>query len=395
MQHSVHTPIRPEKELVIALSRIPVNIAVLDRLHGVLAHGIDWRAVIDLAARWQVEPAVFGNLRTLLEAAVPSVVLIEMRELERISRAFAVSRTLQVVDLVNWLTGAGIPTIVLKGPAIGIEAYGDCSRRTFGDIDLLVPKSDLTAAHELLLARGFTPGFDPDMVGALVSGQHALEFAGRGLPVEVHWSLLSRHLRFDLGPDELWRDARALQCAGSEITGLAPHHLFLYLCAHGAKHGWMIFRWICDVAQLAQRLTAPEAERVVDLARRTNSRRIVALALRLVRETFGEEQSPFLPEAFGADRDTDALIAVAKARFDGASGQTPSLLPTRLAEIHPYVDPLTFWIRSRERRRDQLVCVARFIFEPAPRDSRGGALNALIRPARLAANAVMRAVHAP
>jgi len=384
--------IQREKQLVIALSRLPVEAGKADRIRELLG-GVDWRAIIEQATSWEVEPAVFGNLRMHFAEATPADVLSEITELERTQRAYAVSRTLQVVDLSKRLTEAGIPTIVLKGPAVAIAAYGDCSRRTFVDIDLLVQKDDLPAANDLLLARGYSPKFGPRMVGALVSGQHALEFTGAGPNVEVHWSLLSRHLRFDLGPDELWREACRSQCAGAEITALAPHHLFLYLCAHGAKHEWMRFRWICDVAQLARRLTQSESERVTQLASRTNSRRIVALALQLARETFGEEESPFPAGAFPADHSTDALAAVARARFAGAEGAVPAILPARLTALHPYAAPLAFWIRSRERRRDQLVCAARFVFEPAPRESGVGVLNTLMRPARLAANALIRAVH--
>jgi hypothetical protein len=320
-------------------------------------------------------------------------VLAEITELERTQRAFALSRTLQVVDLSARLTAAGIPTIVLKGPAVAMAAYGDCSRRTFADIDLLVRKDDLTAASDFLIAGGYTPKFAPEMVSALVSGQHALEFAGPGPVVEIHWSLLSRHLRFDMWPEELWQDACRLQCADSEFTALAPHHLFLYLCAHGAKHEWMRFRWICDVAQLARRLTRSDADRVIALATKTHTERIVGLALRLVRAVFGDEESPFPPHAFSVDRDTDALVAVARAQFDESSEAAPVLLPPRLAGLHPYVRPLTFWIRSRERRRDQLVCAARFVFEPVPRKSGAGVFSSIVRPARLAANALMRAVH--
>src|SRR4029078_8084126 len=143
-----------------------------------LLGGIDWRAMIALATSWEVEPAVFGNLRVHFADATPPEVLAEITELERAQRAYAVSRTLQVVDLSKRLTEAGIPTIVLKGPAVAIAAYGDYSRRTFGDIDLLVHRDDLPAANDLLLALGYSPKFGPGMVGALVSGQHALEFTG-------------------------------------------------------------------------------------------------------------------------------------------------------------------------------------------------------------------------
>jgi hypothetical protein len=131
----------------------------------------------------------------------------------------------------------------------------------------------------------------------------------------------------------------------------------------------------------------------MELASRTNSRRIVALALQIVRETFGEEESPFPRNAFPADHNTSALAAVAKARFATTDGPVPEILPARLIALHTYAAPLAFWIRSRERRRDQLVCATRFVFEPAPRESGGGVFNTLMRPARLAANALFRAVH--
>jgi len=138
--------IQREKQLVIALSRLPVEAGRADRIRELLG-GIDWRAMIALATSWEVEPAVFGNLRMHFAEATPPDVLAEITELERAQRAYAVSRTLQVVDLSKRLTEAGIPTIVLKGPAVALAAYGDFSRRTFADIDLLVHKHDLPAPN--------------------------------------------------------------------------------------------------------------------------------------------------------------------------------------------------------------------------------------------------------
>ncbi len=156
----------------------------------------------------------------------------------------------------------------------------------------------------------------------------------------------------------------------------------------------MKFRWVCDVAQLARRLMPSEAERVVDLASRTNSKRIVALALRLVREIFGEEESPVSSEAFSPGGNIDALTSVAVSRIHEDRKGSPALVPRRIAALHPYVEPLAFWIASRERKRDKLVCTARFIFEPAPSDRPAGRFESLLRPVRIAANALMRAVSA-
>jgi hypothetical protein len=388
-------PVSPrEKEIVAALSPLPLEPAAHERVGRLIGQRVDWNAVIEQAARWEVEPAVFGNLRSDFPQAIPPETLAAITERERTARAFALSRTLQVVDLCRVFAASHVPAIVLKGPALAIQAYGDCSRRTFADIDLLVPKEKLAEARAVVAARGYTPKFGEHMADRLVRGQHALEFSGRGPNIEIHWALLSRHLRFDLGPDELWNQAIGVQCADGEIPSLSPPHLFLYLCAHGAKHEWMKFRWVCDVAQLARRLSRSQAELVVELAARTSSRRIVELALRLSREIFGDEESPFPAGAFATGGDLDDLAAVAMSRIYGRGTASPQLVPRKVASLHPYVEPLAFWIAARERKRDKVVCAARFIFEPAPEDRPAKWFESVIRPARIATNALIRALHA-
>lgn len=381
-----------ETELVVDLSRTPLSGASRVRIERRLSEPVEWEAFCDLAARWQVEPTVFGNLRTDYAAAVPAAVLSDIIPKEKEARALAVMRTLMLVDLVRRLREAGIRTIVLKGPAVAIAAYGDYSRRTFGDVDLLLHRSDLPQARDFLLTRGLVRNFSPEMERALIADQHALEFSDARTKVELHWSLLSRHLRFDIDLDRLWADSEKVNCMGEEITVLRREHLFLYLCAHAAKHEWALFRWILDVAQLEQRMDGAEAERVMALAEGTNTRRILALALRLVRDTFGDENSPFPARALLPDRETRALVELVRSRLDPAQLERRRLLPARVERIHPYVGPLAFWIRSRERKRDQIACAARFLFVPAASEAGEGRLHGLVRPARLVGRALRRVV---
>jgi len=385
---------QPETELVVDLSRTPLSAASRTRIERGLSETFDWGALRDLAARWQVEPTVFGNLRTEFSGAIPPAVLGDITHRELEARAYAVTRTMVLLELVKGLREAGITPIILKGPSVAIAAYGDYSRRTFGDVDLLLHRKDLPAARDFLLARGFVRDFPPSMENALIADQHALEFSNARAKVELHWALLSRHLQFDLDPGRLWAEAENVQCMDTEIRVLGREHLFLYLCAHAAKHEWMLYRWILDVAQLAQRMSASEAERVTVLAERINARRILALALRIVRDTFGEEDSPFPSRALLSDADTLALAEFVASRLDPARIESRYLLPPRIARIHPYVGPLAFWIRSRERTRDKVASAARFLFVPAASDSTGGALHGLLRPVRLVVRGLRRMVHA-
>src|SRR5688500_4573613 len=150
-----------ETDLVIALSRMPVRSEARKRVRQVLEQSIDCDAGKRLATRWQVEPTVFGNLGSEFATAIPTEVRSEAAMLEQLSRAHAVSRTLLLMELVDSLAGAGIPAIVLNGPAIAIIGYDDCSRRTFGDADLLLPRDALIRGRDFLLARGYTAHFHP------------------------------------------------------------------------------------------------------------------------------------------------------------------------------------------------------------------------------------------
>jgi hypothetical protein len=373
---------------------MPVSKEARARVHRLLEGGVDWSLVLPLATKWRVEPTVFGNLGSEFSAAMPPGVRAELATLEKQSRAYAVSRTLVLMDVVSELARQGIPALVLKGPAIAIMAYDDCSRRIFADADLLVRRDDLGRARDILLGRGYAANFQPGSENALIGGQHALEFSDSRMAVELHWTLLSRHLRFNLNIDHLWDESVWIDCLGSKMRTLASEHHFLYLCAHGAKHEWALFRWICDIAQLSDRLTRAQAEKVVDLAGKAHARRLLAVGLRLVREMFADEVSPFPPGAYGPDRDTAQLVSLVTERLTRPDAMPRKLLPPRIAGIHRYMDPLAFWLASRERITDRVVCAAQFFFLPAAGDSGRSQMQRVFRPIRLAANAMRRIAHA-
>ena len=382
-----------ETELVTILSRTPIRSRARNRVLKLLDERIEWSQVLALATAWHVEPTVFGNLGSEFSGAMPATVRAEVAAREKQSRVYAMSRTLMLLDLLQTLEKTGISAIVLKGPAIAIAGYDDASRRTFSDADLLLRQSDLRRARDLLLGHGYSPLYSREMESRLIAGQHALEFADSRTSVELHWALLSRHLRFDLDVDDLWSQSQLTQCLGSEIRTLSPEHLFLYLCAHGAKHEWAVFRWICDIAQLAERLSSVQAKRVMALAQTANAKRILALGLRLVREIFGESATPFPDAAFGRERETARLVELVRTRLT-SDNVARGLLPRRIASIHQYMEPLAFWLSSRERMTDRLACAADFVFVPAPGDSSHGRWQHVFRPLRLAANALRRLAHA-
>lgn len=377
----------PETRLAIALCRIPLSDATRRVIESSLTGKIDWNALIRRICQWEMEPVAFSNLRTQFSETIPPAVLQSISLLERDSRARALTNTLLLVEVVKELERAGIGVVVLKGPSVAIPAYGDVSLRPFADFDLLVRYEDLSVARVLLMSTGYAAAYDPKVEGALIRDQHALEFSRGREKIELHWALLSRHLQLDFDLDDLWRSAQTIPCAGAHIRVLAPHHLFLFLCAHGAKHEWVGMRWIVDVLQLGRKLSSDEARAVVALAARTNSRRVLALALRVARDILGEDFPQFSGAVLGPESDTRALVELVRKRLAidfPASARAPGLL----SRIKPGLPTLLFWASARERARDRVACFAHVLFVPTDNDKGPVLLRWIGRPLRLASRAL-------
>lgn len=201
----------------------------------------------------------------------------------------------------------------------------------------------------------------------------------------MHHSLFSRRLSAWFEDEDLWGHVRTVACLGGSIEVLGPEYLVLFLCAHGAKHEWKVFRWICDIAQLLDRLQPGDISRLLDLARTMNLRRILGLGIQLVQNTFGEDAIAAQNLCALANTHTNRLARVVGRRLESESPSWENQADS-LAAFHPYL----FWARSRERRRDQIGTLLKFFFAPTELDSRHPVLIPFLRSSRLLRNTVKR-----
>ncbi|MEO5579174.1 MAG: nucleotidyltransferase family protein, partial [Gemmatimonadaceae bacterium] len=120
----------PETELIVALCHSPLSDFARKHAVTLLASPIEWESFFGRAAQWQLEPVVMSNLRSMDIDAVPAAIRERAIGRERESRGVALARTLMMIELLKTFDRASIATIVLKGPALGVSAYGDPSLRT-------------------------------------------------------------------------------------------------------------------------------------------------------------------------------------------------------------------------------------------------------------------------
>jgi hypothetical protein len=147
--------------------------------------------------------------------------------------AHALARDVVTAEAVEALRGAGVRSVVLKGPSIARWLYADGTPRPYGDSDLLVGPADLEQASRALESIGYSLLFD-DRVSPTTDAHHLVwQRQETGPKIELHWRLSGVRAPAEMAWRRLSAGTEATVLAGAEVEflGLAARTLHLALHA--------------------------------------------------------------------------------------------------------------------------------------------------------------------
>jgi hypothetical protein len=248
---------------------------------------VDWERFYFQLDRHGVTSLAYARLGSYDRVVVPHEVLDRLHQayLGAARRnLFLVSRLIRLLDLFQ---SAHIPVIPLKGLVLAEALYGDAALRQFADLDLLVRKSDVSRAIQLLGAHGYA--LDSALSWApmetLVDLNCELTFRKAcGTQVDLHWEIAPRDFPFWFDTEILWSSLHSLQIAGRVVQSPSSESLLLFLCVHGTRHLWMRLQWVCDVARLIEISPEMNWPRVFELAGLNGGKHVVLLGLLLAHD---------------------------------------------------------------------------------------------------------------
>jgi hypothetical protein len=222
------------------------------RVRAIIDRGIDWQLATHMASVQAVMPLVYRYLSAEFEGALPVDAIggLQREFYGNAVRNLHLAR--ELVRVTALLERGGVEALAIKGPALAMAAYGAVAMRQFTDLDLLVRRSEAPRAVELLFSEGYAPraGYELADLGRPGAFEISLARAGALSEIDLHWRLTPPYFPLKLDGEELWRRATPVELEGAALRTLAPPDHLLYLCAHGAKHGWQALGGICDLAEL-------------------------------------------------------------------------------------------------------------------------------------------------
>jgi hypothetical protein len=275
---------------------------------GTLKSHQDWDEALALARRHRVEGLVHAGLA---RAGFSGPARFS-DALEAAARAIAAAGLVQAAEtarLQGALREAGVESLVLKGVAVDLAAYGRIGVKSAKDIDLLVAPQHAKAALDVLERAGYVPlhpsGLDASQRETWIALARDWELIhpDRRLQVELHWRVVDTPFLLP-----------ALSVADGEDVAITPAlsvralqkpQLFAYLCVHGATHGWARLKWIADVNALLGREGAAGIERIYRQSLLHGAGLCAGQSLMLCRRLFGLA----LPPTLAAELDRDWRVA--------------------------------------------------------------------------------------
>jgi hypothetical protein len=296
-----------------------------------------------------------------------------------------------LAELIDVTSEAKLQTVVLKGPTLGLIAYGDVTLRSFRDFDLLVRGVEVERTDELLKRIGFLPDFLERERSYLIEDGHALDYLRPPFKVELHTKLLPTQFHFAVPEDEIWPRLASADLYGRKIPVLPPPLSYLFLVAHATKHEWGLFRHLCDVAQMRSRLSQSDWKEVIQIATRHRSLGLVSLAERLIERVFGDVATP-VPISPRFEQRIERLASIVLHRLGLSEGDTVDFAPS-LALIHPSAASVLFWALARESRRDRFRILMTTMTRPSSADRARSWSSYLRRPLRFAVLTVRSLTH--
>ncbi len=243
-----------EQELLLCCAR---TNAARARVREVAAGEVDWEYLFLLARRHAVVPLLYLQLQRHASDLVPHEHLQQLKKhyLENAARNTVL--TAELCRLITLLAERGIDAIPYKGPVLALFAYDNLALRRFVDLDVIVKKTDVLQAREILAAEGYTPTKSLSLTRQelLLRTQHNMQFSrdNHRLLIELHWEVAPHLFASTVDAETLWRNLTTININGIELKTLSPNDLLFSLCVHGSRHLWERLSWICDIAALISR----------------------------------------------------------------------------------------------------------------------------------------------
>ncbi|MEH7011467.1 nucleotidyltransferase family protein [Neobacillus niacini] len=217
---------------------------------------VDWNHFLELAIHHRLYPLLYSKIKMIDQKILPKFVVQTIFQEYKKNTFQMLHLTAVMEEVSKEFAENEIRLLVLKGPVLAADLYGNLSLRTCRDLDILVSINNLEKVDKLLLRLGYKKDDYFQIENVLNDWRwrhHHISYfhPQKGVKLEIHW-------RLNPGPgkepsfNEFWERKRISSLTTHPVYYLGREDLFFFLITHGARHGWSRLRWLVDVHEMVR-----------------------------------------------------------------------------------------------------------------------------------------------
>ncbi len=297
-----------------------------EKIKQLLQTAIVWERFCAAAERHKLEALVFRNLASTALDKVPAEIASRLESAARRAVQRGLLYTGRFLELAKLFESAGIAAIPYKGPVLGALAYGNCSLRSFQDLDFVLPQSQIVKASELLVQQGFRAYPDPTcaeqarFLRHFHPGQYVFVCDSKPPQIELHTERTLRYLPVPLDWKAVAPRLAEVSVSGRIVRTFSLEDTLVLLSVHGTKHFWERLSWVCDIAELIQAPAGVDWELGHELAKQAGCRRIWLLSLVLANRLLEAPLPGIVQDWIGSDDHVEAMARTIGRRLASGGG---------------------------------------------------------------------------
>lgn len=249
------------------------------------------------------------RLQGLIAPAVERIMLFtdtaraQLREWAQHNTMMALSSLEVMKKLQAFVDQNSFKAFFLKGVGLSANYYGAVGLRHVYDIDIWVEPHAQPHVEHFIRTLGYVNEndrleFNDTQLRYLQQGAHDAIFlpSTQGIQpiIELHWKLRDSLGNFLFDPVREYNRLESIDLGSFEIKMMNEVDQFIFLCVHGADHGWFRIKWLVDLYWV-QKKSSLNWMHVQQRAKQLNALDEVVLAFAVLNSVMGVETPSEFP----------------------------------------------------------------------------------------------------
>ena len=285
-----------EFEILRLCSRTELTAEITENIRELVRIGPEWERLMQLSILHGTRALLRRSLNATCPDLLPEHVTTLFEDTHQTSSVLTVFMIQELIRVVEKLQAEGIRSLVLKGPALGIMAYGNVYLRPFVDLDILVSTQDFMSTVEIITDEGYSYS---GRVAAFSSFKRKIYlWKTRQIPLhrgsyifnlDLHAAVMPPLYSHSFSFEELCTRSESFPIGDTPLPCCGAEDTLRILCYHGAKNRWERLKYVCDVTELLRARKGLDWDALLRTAHAANEERIFLLGLSLAQMVLDAE----------------------------------------------------------------------------------------------------------